>query len=180
MPKKKGKAKAGAATEAPPHRHEPRRMILCFVMFLCCVCFFLLLFSLGLWLLPWPGPLRACGVFGLCGSLCETTAQTNSAYFKRTPPPCAGSYLIDALNIGSSKVAWCLNIGGSKARSIRWNRLLYCERRDVRSAGVADWNTARGRNTERTLTAAAGPSPRDPYRHALTMRPPRKVRPLVS
>ena len=30
----------------------------------------------------------------------------------------------------------------------------------------------------RTLTAAAGPPPRDPYRHALTMRPPRKVRPV--
>ena len=52
------------------------------------------------------------------------------------------------------------------------------ERRDVRSAGVADWITARGGGTERTLTAAAGPSPRDPYRHALTMRPPRKVRPF--
>ena len=53
------------------------------------------------------------------------------------------------------------------------------ERRDVRSAGVADWNTALGGNTERTLTAAAAPSPRDPYRHAPTMRPPRKkVRPF--
>ena len=38
--------------------------------------------------------------------------------------------------------------------------------------------TARGGNTERTLTAAAGPSPCDPYRHALTMRPPQKVRPF--
>ena len=54
------------------------------------------------------------------------------------------------------------------------------ERRDVRSAGVVDWNTALAGNTERTLTAAAGPSPRDPYRHALAMRPPRKVRPFVS
>ena len=54
------------------------------------------------------------------------------------------------------------------------------ERRDVRSAGVADWKTARGKNTERTLFAAAGPSPCDPYRHALTMRPSLKVRPLVS
>ena len=52
------------------------------------------------------------------------------------------------------------------------------ERCDVRSAGVADWNTALGGNTERTLTAAAGPSPRDPYRHALTIRPPRKARPF--
>ena len=52
------------------------------------------------------------------------------------------------------------------------------EGRDVRSAGVADWITALGRNTERTLTAAAGPSPRDPYRHALTMQPPQKVRPF--
>ena len=94
MPKKKGKAKADAAMEAPPHRHEPRRMILCFVMFLCCVCFFLLLSSFLTW---------ACGVFGLCGYLCETTAQIHSAYFKRTPPPCAGSDFIDALNIGSSK-----------------------------------------------------------------------------
>ena len=34
--------------------------------------------------------------------------------------------------------------------------------------------------TERMLTAAAGPSPRDPYRHAIAMRPPLKVRPLVS
>ena len=33
--------------------------------------------------------------------------------------------------------------------------------------------------TERTLiTATAGPSPRDPYRHSLAMRPPRKVRPF--
>ena len=54
------------------------------------------------------------------------------------------------------------------------------ERCDVRSAGVADWITARQGNTERTLTAAAGPSPRDPYRHALTMQPPPKVRHLVS
>ena len=54
------------------------------------------------------------------------------------------------------------------------------ERRDVRSAGVAGWITARGGGTERTLTAAAGPSPRDPYRHALAMRLPLKVRPLVS
>ena len=52
------------------------------------------------------------------------------------------------------------------------------ERRDVRSAGVADWKTARGGNTERTLTAAAGPSPCGPYRHALPMRPSLKVRPL--
>ena len=35
-------------------------------------------------------------------------------------------------------------------------------------------------DTERTLTAAAGPSPRDPYRHALAMRPPQKARPFVS
>ena len=54
------------------------------------------------------------------------------------------------------------------------------ERRDVRSAGVADWETARRGNTERTLTAAAGPSPRDPDRHALAMRPSLKARPLVS
>ena len=52
------------------------------------------------------------------------------------------------------------------------------ERCDVRSAGVADWKTARGGNTERTLTAAARPPPRDPYRHSLTMRPPRKARPF--
>ena len=38
--------------------------------------------------------------------------------------------------------------------------------------------TVEGANTERTLTAAAGSSPRDPYRHALAMRPPRKVRPF--
>ena len=54
------------------------------------------------------------------------------------------------------------------------------KRLDVRSAGVADWATARGGNTERALTAAAGPSPCDPYRHALAMRPPRKARPFVS
>ena len=48
------------------------------------------------------------------------------------------------------------------------------------AAGMADWKTALGGNTERTLTAAAGPSPRDPYRQALTMRPSLKVRPLVS
>ena len=46
----------------------------------------------------------------------------------------------------------------------------------MRSASVADWITARRGNTERTLTAAAGSSPRDPYRHALAMRPPRKAR----
>ena len=34
------------------------------------------------------------------------------------------------------------------------------------------------RNTERALTAAAGPSARGPYRHALAMRPPRKARPF--
>ena len=34
------------------------------------------------------------------------------------------------------------------------------------------------RAAARALTAAAGPSPRDPYRHALTMRPPQKVRPF--
>jgi len=34
--------------------------------------------------------------------------------------------------------------------------------------------------TERTLTAEAGPPPRDPYRQALTMRPSLKARPLVS
>ena len=55
------------------------------------------------------------------------------------------------------------------------------ERRDVRSAGVADWKAARRGNTERTLTAAAGPSPCcDPYRQALAMRPSLRVRPLVS
>ena len=43
---------------------------------------------------------------------------------------------------------------------------------------VADWITALGGNPERTLTAAAGPSPRDPYRHSLAMRPPRKARPF--
>ena len=43
---------------------------------------------------------------------------------------------------------------------------------------MADWITARGGNTEHTLTAAAGPSPCDPYRHSLAMRPPRKVRPF--
>ena len=32
--------------------------------------------------------------------------------------------------------------------------------------------------TERTLTAAAGPPPRDPYRNAFAMRPPQKVRPF--
>ena len=54
------------------------------------------------------------------------------------------------------------------------------EQCDVRSTSVAGWITARGGNTERTLTAAAGPSsPRDPYRHALAMRPPRKTRPFV-
>ena len=31
---------------------------------------------------------------------------------------------------------------------------------------MADWITARRGNTERTLTAAAGPSPCDPYRQA--------------
>ena len=48
----------------------------------------------------------------------------------------------------------------------------------VRSEGVAEWVTARGGNTERTLTAAAGPSPRDPYRHSLEMRPSQKARPF--
>ena len=60
------------------------------------------------------------------------------------------------------------------SRKVRSNH----ERCDVRSAGVADWITARGGNTERTLTATAPPPPRDPYRHALTMRPPQKVRPF--
>ena len=42
-------------------------------------------------------------------------------------------------------------------------------------------NTALGGNTERTLiTASAPPPPRDPYRHVLAMRPPRKARPFVS
>ena len=45
-------------------------------------------------------------------------------------------------------------------------------------AWLADWKTALGGNTERTLTAAAGPSPRDPYRHALAMWPPPKARPF--
>ena len=36
------------------------------------------------------------------------------------------------------------------------------------------------RRAERTLTAAAGPSPCDPYRQTLTMRPSLKARPLVS
>ena len=49
------------------------------------------------------------------------------------------------------------------------------ERRDVRSAGVTDWITVRRGNMERTLTAEAGPSPCDPYRHALARRPPRKA-----
>jgi len=52
------------------------------------------------------------------------------------------------------------------------------ERCDERSAGVADWKTARRVNTERTLTAAAGPSPCDPYRHSLAMRPSQKARPF--
>ena len=43
---------------------------------------------------------------------------------------------------------------------------------------VAGGKTALGGNTERTLTAAAPPPPRDPYRHALTMRPPQKARPF--
>ena len=55
------------------------------------------------------------------------------------------------------------------------------ERRDVRrSAGVADWTTARRGNTERTLTATAGSSPCDPYRHAIARWPSQKVRPFVS
>ena len=54
------------------------------------------------------------------------------------------------------------------------------ERRDVRSAGVADRKTARGMIAERTLTAAPGPSPCDPYRHALARRPSPKARPFVS
>ena len=45
---------------------------------------------------------------------------------------------------------------------------------------MADWKTALGGNTERTLTAAAGPSPRDPYRHALAMRLPQKDRPRAK
>ena len=40
---------------------------------------------------------------------------------------------------------------------------------------MADWKIARGGNTERTLTAAADPSPCDPYRQALTMRPSLKA-----
>ena len=55
------------------------------------------------------------------------------------------------------------------------------ERRDVRrSAGVADWKTTRRGNTERTLTAAAGSSPCDHYRHALARWPSQKARPFVS
>ena len=54
------------------------------------------------------------------------------------------------------------------------------ERHDVRSAGVADWKTAEQGNTERMLTAEVGPSSCDPYRHALTRRPPRKARPFFS
>ena len=69
----------------------------------------------------------------------------------------------------------------AKARSLaRTHRRPTDERRDVRSAGMADWITARRGNAERTLTAAAGPSPCDPHRQALTMRPSLNARPLVS
>ena len=54
------------------------------------------------------------------------------------------------------------------------------ERRDVRSAGVADWKTARRGNTERKPTAAVGPSPCDPYRHALQCGRPKRSDLLVS
>ena len=39
------------------------------------------------WALALARTLGACGGFGLCASLCETTSQINSAYFKRMPPP---------------------------------------------------------------------------------------------
>ena len=42
------------------------------------------------------------------------------------------------------------------------------ERRDVRSAGVADWKTSKRGDTERTLTAQAGHPPCDPHRHIAT------------
>ena len=72
-----------------------------------------------------------------------------------------------------------------KARTFSF--LNYCASTDDRRTNdatcgpqewVADWITALGGNPERTLTAAAGPSPRDPYRHSLAMRPPRKARPF--
>ena len=67
------------------------------------------------------------------------------------------------------------NLAATRARTD--DRRTRC---DVRTAGVADWKTAARGNTERTLTAEAGPPPRDPYRHSLAMRPSQKVRPFVS
>ena len=63
----------------------------------------------------------------------------------------------------------------ARARTHARARTTDDERRDVRSSGVADWIAVRRGNTERTLTTEAGPSPCDPYRHALARRPPRKA-----
>ena len=89
------------------------------------------------------------------------------------------TYAPVAVEYQPSTTKTCATPARTHARSLaRTHRRPTDERCDVRSAGVADWKTARGGNTERTLTAAAGPSPRDPYRHALTMRPSQKARPF--
>ena len=92
------------------------------------------------------------------------------------------------LRVASAALSFCLlsrcaarhACPQAKTRSLARTPAIDGRRRDVRSEGMADWETARGDNTERTLTAAAPPPPRDPYRQALAMRPSLKARPLVS
>ena len=87
-------------------------------------------------------------------------------------------YLITGPTCRYARFASLASCARGAVKAPFWHGRPTNERCDVRSAGVADWKTALGGDMERTLTAAAGPSPRDPYRHALTMRPPRKVRPF--
>ena len=46
--------------------------------------------------------------------------------------------------------------------------------------GAARLRAAPARARRGWLSIKTGPSPRDPYRHALTRRPPRKARPFIS
>ena len=64
------------------------------------------------WALALARTLGACGGFGLCASLCETTSQINSAYFKRMPPPlrvlsyCYSQYVITQKLHDGAAGAW--------------------------------------------------------------------------
>ena len=104
-------------------------------------------------------------------------AQTDAA---RSSSRCGAPAAAEYLNESLKQVSWWLFCPLIIVVVKDAARTIDDERRDVRSAGVADWITARRGNTERTLTAAAGPSLCDPYRHALARRPSQKVRPFYS